>query len=292
MLYLVRYGEIGLKSSQVRRRLRDRLMTNIQDAFLNEGVECITSAEEGRIFVRSENEDVASHVLSRTFGVVSSSPVVETTSAMEDIIKSVLDHFKDDLTDGTSFAVRARRYGTHPYTSQDLAREIGSAVLAKHDGMKVNLNEPDLEIFVEVREKVGYLYRNVVAGPGGFPLGSQGKVVGMVENMRDAVSCWLMMKRGCKVHFAFRKDDELVRVLESWDPKPRSHEIQDENELEELAGKLRAEGLVFGSSIDDLRFKKNEYLAMFYPVVGLSSEEIAALAGHIGLEDDPHEEAQ
>ena len=292
MLYLVRYGEIGLKSSQVRRRLRDRLMTNIQDAFLNEGAECITSAEEGRVFVRSNNEEVASKILSRTFGVVSVSPVRECSSAMEDVVGSVLDYFKDDLTRGVKFAVRARRSGSHPYTSQDLAVEIGSAVLARFDGLKVDLSEPDVEIFVEVREKDGYLYKSVIPGPGGFPLGSQGKVLGLVENVRDAVSCWLMMKRGCKVHFAFRDDNELIAVLEGWDPKPRSHEIHDENELEDLAGKLRAEGMVFGSGIDDLKFKKNEHLAMFYPVIGLTFDEISALADRIGLDENTHEEAQ
>ncbi len=291
MLYLVRYGEIGLKSSQVRRRLRDRLMTNIQDAFLNEGAECITSAEEGRVFVRSNDEEVASNILSRTFGVVSFSPVRECSSAMEDLVEGVLDYFKDELRKGVKFAVRSRRSGTHPYTSQDMAVEIGSAVLARFDGLKVDLDQPDVEIFVEVRERDGYLYKNVISGPGGFPLGSQGSVVGLVENVRDAVSCWLMMKRGCKVHFAFMDDNELIAILEGWDPKPRSHQIHDENELVDLARKLRAEGMVFGSSIDDLKFKKIEHLAMFYPVIGLTSDEIAALADYIGLEENPHKKA-
>ncbi len=292
MLYLVRYGEIGLKSSQVRRRMRDRLMTNVQDAFVNEGVECITTAEEGRIFVRSENEEVATRILSRTFGVVSFSPVAECSSSMDDVIRNVLEQFKDDLAPGTSFAVRTRRSGTHPYTSQDMAVEIGSAVLSAHDGLKVDLGDPQLEIFVEVRDNRGYIYKSVVPGPGGFPLGSQGKVLAFVENVRDAVSSWLMMKRGCKVHFTFIGSDDLVKILESWDPLPRSHEISDEKELEDLARKLRVEGLVFGSCVDDLRFKKNEHLAMFYPVVGLSSEEISAFALQIGLEDGSHEETQ
>jgi len=291
MLYLVRYGEIGLKSSQVRRRLRDRLLTNIQDSFLNEGVECITSAEEGRVFVRSENEEVASHILSRTFGVVSFSPVAECSSSLEEVIDKALEHFKGDLKEGTTFAVRARRSGTHPYTSQQLAIELGSAVLSAFEGLKVNLDEPDVEVFVEVRENNGYLYREVIAGPGGFPLGSQGKVIGLVENVRDAVSCWLMMKRGCKVCFAFKNSDEILEVLEGWDPKPRSHQIQDEDELNDIARRLRAEGLVFGSDIHNLRFEKNENLAMFYPVVGLTSREIGDIAGRIGLKDNTHEEA-
>ncbi len=291
MLYLVRYGEIGLKSPQVRRRLRDRLLTNIQDSFLNEGVECITSAEEGRIFVRSENEEVASHILSRTFGVVSFSPVTECSSSLEEVIDKALEHFKGDLVEGISFAVRARRSGTHPYTSQQLASELGSAVLSALEGLKVDLDEPDLEIFVEVRGNRGYLYREVVAGPGGLPLGSQGKVVGLVEMVRDAVSCWLMMKRGCKVHFAFKDSDELVRVLESWDPKPRSHRMQDDDELYDLARRLRAKGLVFGNDIDNLKSEKNENLAIFYPVIGFTLGEIETIAGRIGLEQNTHEEA-
>jgi thiamine biosynthesis protein ThiI len=288
MLYLVRYGEIGLKSSPVRRRLRDRLVTNIQDSFLNEGVECLTSAEEGRVFVRSENDEVAQHILSRTFGVVSFSQVVECSSAMEDIKEKVLEHFRDDLKEGMSFAIRARRSGTHPYSSQELAAELGSVVLSSFEGLKVNLSEPDIEIFVEVRGKDVYLYREVVAGPAGLPLGSQGRVLGMVENLNDAVSCWLMMKRGCKVHFAHRNSGGLIKTLESWDPKPRSHRVKDGTEIDDLAEKLKVEGLVFGNDIHNLEFEKKEFLAIFYPVVGFSSEEISALASQIGLEDSSH----
>lgn len=288
MLYLVRYGEIGLKSSQVRRRLRDRLVTNIQDSFLNEGVECLTSAEEGRVYVRSENHEVASHILSRTFGVVSFSPVEECSSSIEDIKKSVMEHFKDDLKEGVSFAIRARRSGTHPYSSQDLAVELGSAVMSTFEGLSVDLTGPDLEIFVEVRGKDVYLYREIIRGPAGLPLGSQGKVLGRVEDINDAVSCWLMMKRGCKVLFAHRNRDDLVKVLESWDPKPRSHQVKDYSEMDDLATKLKVEGLVFGNDIDNLEFEKKEFLAIFYPVVGLSPEEISLLAERIGLEDNSH----
>ncbi|MCK5291445.1 MAG: hypothetical protein KAR39_05475 [Thermoplasmata archaeon] len=288
MLYLVRYGEIGLKSPQVRRRLRDRLVTNIQDSFLNEGVECLTSAEEGRVYVRSENHEVASHILSRTFGVVSFSAVEECSSSMEDIKKNVMEHFKDDLKEGVSFAIRARRTGTHPYSSQDLAVELGSAVMSAFEGLSVDLTEPDLEIFVEVRGKDVYLYREIIRGPAGLPLGSQGKVLGRVEDINDAVSCWLMMKRGCKVHFTHRNRDDLVKVLESWDPKPRSHQVHDYSEMDDLAKKLKVEGLVFGNDIDNLEFEKKEFLAIFFPVVGLSAEEISSLAERIGLEDDSH----
>lgn len=284
MLFLVRYGEIGLKSKPVRRRLRDRLITNIQDAFLNEGIECITSSEEGRIYVRTENEEGARRILSKTFGVVSSSPVAECSSKMEDVVEAVLRLFKDDLEKGGSFAVRARRSGIHPYSSQQLASEIGSSVLSAFDGLQVNLDSPDIEIHVEVRGPDGFVYRETIPGPGGLPLGSQGKVLGLVDGVSGMVSCWLMMKRGCKVFFASKEGNEQTQLLERWDPRPKSYSIQDEEEFYVLAEKLRVEGLVFSSDIDNLVFERRGDFARFYPVVGLSQGEIESMARRIELE--------
>lgn len=290
MLFLVRYGEIGLKSKPVRRRLRDRLITNIQDSFLNEGIECITSSEEGRVYVRSENEEGARRILSRTFGIVSFSPVKETSSKMEEIAETILHSYKEDLRKGGTFAIRARRSGTHPYSSQELASEMGRLVLADFQRMKVDLGSPDMEIHVEVRGKDGYVFREIIPGPGGFPLGSQGKVLGLVDDVKGMVSCWLMMKRGCKVYFAHKEGNELVRILEGWDPRPKSYLIKNEEELYDLAKKLRVEGVVVGNDIENLMFEKKGDLATFYPVVGLSTERIQALAKGIGLEYHSHEE--
>ncbi|MFQ6060451.1 MAG: THUMP domain-containing protein [Thermoplasmata archaeon] len=292
MLFLIRYGEIGLKSPQVRRRLRDRLVTNIQDSHLKDGIECITSPEEGRIFVWSKNVERSKFILSRTFGVVSFSPVVDCSSEPEDVIRNVLEHFKDLLRSGRSFAVRVRRTGSHSYTSQELASTIGARVQSSFEGLRVDLNTPDLKIFVEIRGKDGYVYSETIPGPGGLPLGSQGKVLGLVDCVRGALSCWLMMKRGCKVHFAFMNGVELVQLLEGWDPKPRSHRVRNEREFYDLAERLGVEGVVFGSDIKETFSQKREDLAVFYPVLGLSSIEIDNLARRIGLENHAHEETQ
>src|SRR5436309_3546705 len=77
MVLLVRFGELALKSRFVRRQLRDRLVANIQDLFAAEGIECLTRADHGRIYVEVDDVPAASAGLRRVFGIVSFSPAPE-----------------------------------------------------------------------------------------------------------------------------------------------------------------------------------------------------------------------
>ena len=58
---------------------------------------------------------------------------------------------------GQSFAVRAERIGQHDFTSMDVASEVGQAVIDSYMAsrgvrLKVNLDEPDVEIYAFVRD--------------------------------------------------------------------------------------------------------------------------------------------
>src|SRR3970282_2978766 len=77
VVLLVRFGEISLKSRYVRRQLRDRLVANIQDMFAADRVECITEADEARVYVHTADPEAARRILGRVFGVVSMSPAIE-----------------------------------------------------------------------------------------------------------------------------------------------------------------------------------------------------------------------
>src|SRR3989442_11716885 len=68
MVLLVRFGELALKSRFVRRQLRDRLVANIQDLFAAEGIEGLTRAGHGRIYVEVENVPAAAAALWSVFG--------------------------------------------------------------------------------------------------------------------------------------------------------------------------------------------------------------------------------
>src|SRR2546430_4510377 len=159
VVLLVRFGELALKSRFVRRQLRDRLVANIQDLFAAEGVECITEADEARVYVHVNDVAKARTILGRVFGVVSISPATEVHSDLDSLRKAVLSEASPASPPGQSFALRRRRVGTHPFTSQDLGRELGEAVRQVHPDVRVNLTQPDVEIHVEVRRNRGFFFQ-------------------------------------------------------------------------------------------------------------------------------------
>src|SRR3989304_6192118 len=79
-----------------------------------------------------------------------------------------------------------RRSGTPPYTSQDIARLVGRRIQDVEPGARVDLDDPDVEIHIEVRENRSYLFTAISGGPGGLPMGSQGRVLAVVDSEAGA----------------------------------------------------------------------------------------------------------
>ena len=198
-LIIARYGEIGLKSPKVRSRFERKLVKNIKATF-----ECEVDRNQGRIYIHPEDFDDGIEKLNRVFGVVSYSPATSTKATYDDIDETLDSYTKDLIAEGildedTRFAIKCRRVGTHDFTSQEMAAHCGgvvrNVVLAP-----VDLTNPDLTIFVEIRDNDAYIYHEKIKGPGGLPLGTQGKVVVLLSSGIDSpVAAYLMMKRGCEV---------------------------------------------------------------------------------------------
>lgn len=230
---MVRYGEIGIKSEQVRRKYERLLVKNIEAMLSENGVGFNgVSRERGRIFVESRDARAA-EVVSRVFGVVSASPVAVTGTDIKEVCGMAADMGRDIIGEGQSFAIRARRAGEYPYTSQEIGRICGDAVFeaVKDRNPRVDLKSPDHEIFVEVREDRSYVFSEVVKGVGGMPLGSQGRMVALISGGIDSpVAAWLMMRRGCNIIPVFFNNGEFsdkayteramdaIKKLKEWAP--------------------------------------------------------------------------
>ncbi len=283
MVLLVRFGEIALKSRYVRRQLRDRLVANIQDLFATEGVECVTEADEARVYVHVDDLPRARRILMRVFGVVSISPAEEGHGDLETMKRLAVQEARHADVGRATFAIRARRVGSHPFTSQDLAQEIGGAVLEACPGAKVNLDTPAVEIHVEVRENRGFVFREFWPGPGGLPLGSQGRALAVVDGEGGMVAAWMAMKRGCRVVVASPPGGRDAEALRPWEPGLKVLEMTGTDDLEELVRIARA-GAVFlgtrGRGYDPGR-RPNISVPVFEPVIGLDDDEIARLAARI-----------
>ena len=196
---IARYGEIGLKSPKIRSRFEKKLVKNIKAAF-----ECDVDRNQGRIYIHPKDFNDGIEKLNRVFGVVSYSPATSTKTTYEDI-DTTLGDYVEELIDGgildenTKFAIKCRRVGTHDFTSQEMAAHCGGVVRNKVLA-PVDLTNPDLTIFVEVREDDTFIFHEKIKGPGGLPLGTQGKVVVLLSSGIDSpVAAYLMMKRGCEV---------------------------------------------------------------------------------------------
>ena len=198
-LIIARYGEVGLKSSKVRSRFEKKLVKNIKVA-----IDCEVDRNQGRIYIFPQVFDDAIKNLNRVFGIVSYSPAISTYTDFDDIDKTLGDYVEkliceNILDENTKFAIRCRRVGDHDFSSQEMAAYCGG-VVRKRILAPVDLTNPDLTIFIEVRGEDTFIYHEKILGPGGLPLGTQGKVVCLVSSGIDSpVAAYLMMKRGCEV---------------------------------------------------------------------------------------------
>jgi len=274
-LILVRYAEIGLKSRPVRRRFEAMLRENIGDMLARDGVEALISVENSRLYVQCEDEEGALLALRRVFGVASVSVVELHEGDLEEVCAAAARYSLGKLSEGQSFAVRPRREGVHDFTSMDLGREVGSAIFLanEHLGVRVDLSNPDVEFFIELRQRRAYIFQDYLPGPGGLPLGSQGRVLASIRDDRDALAAWMMMRRGCRVLLHGEGRNEL---LERYDPKLR----HVEGNLEEALRSSGALGVVSGETLADLELIEqahNPELTAFHPLVGLSKEEVSKM---------------
>lgn len=138
--------------------------------------------------------------LTRVFGISSVSPAKETSSDIDKIVQTAVKLAKATIKEGSSFAVRCRRIGTHAYSSMEICREAGEKILTSLREKKphVDLTNPQFTVNIEVRDAEAYVFTETLLGPGGFPTASQSKVVCLLSGGIDSpVACWLAMKRGC-----------------------------------------------------------------------------------------------
>jgi thiamine biosynthesis protein ThiI len=198
-LIIARYGELGLKSNRVRSRFERKLSSNIKASF-----NCEIDINQARIFIFPEDFDEATAQLHKIFGIVSFSPAISTHSTFDDIEKTLSDYTDKLIDEGligseTPFAVRCRRVGSHDFSSQEAAAFAGAVVVRKL-GCPVDLTNPEFEIFLEIRENETYIFHEKIKGPGGLPLGTQGKLISLISSGIDSpVATYLMMKRGCEI---------------------------------------------------------------------------------------------
>ena len=223
---IVRFGgEIGIKSEWTRCVYEKMLMRNIKNAL--EYYRLIPEAVErkrGRIYIETLRTQETTHKLTKIFGISSVSPATQTSSDMNTIAQTALNLADKIIENHSTFAVRCRRIGTQTYSSMDICKEVGKQILSnlKTRNLHVNLTRPQFTVSIEVRESKAYVYTKTSHGEGGFPVGSQAKIVCLLSGGIDSpVACWLAMKRGCPItpvyidNAPFTDENTTTKALET-----------------------------------------------------------------------------
>ncbi len=200
-LVLVRpTGELATKSRPTRRRFQRRLVECAEDALGSAGLSFRVREEWGRLFVEASSR-AALDVVARVFGIASFSEVEGTAEPRLDSIIEVGTRLYGERVRGRSFAVRARRAGRHPFSSKDINYDLGAAL---NRDARVDLDAPDVEVGVEVREDAVYFYSQRIPGAGGLPMVAEGRAAALLSGGYDsAVAAWMMLKRGVAIDYVF-----------------------------------------------------------------------------------------
>ena len=197
---LVAFGEVGTKSAAVRRRMLDALAGHCRALLADRDVRGDVEAGWDRVVVRTPEPEAAAEAVSRAFGAVwarPARPCEPSVEAVESTLRALAT--AHDAGGEETFAVRVGATGDAPFGGRDLERAGGAAVEAA-TGASVDLDDPDRTYRVEVRDGEAFVSARTVAGPGGLPFGTQGRVVALVSGGIDSpVAAYEVMRRGCEV---------------------------------------------------------------------------------------------
>jgi len=201
------FPEIFVKSPPVRKRLTRMLANNIKRLFREtEGTQIHSNFEKFEVSVPDAqgNRDRAIEILLNTPGIDQFSETLNFNfDSLEHIAEICQAHIAERISDKT-FVVRAKRSGKQEFSSTDVERYVGGYLLHNTDAKGVNLHTPDVKVQLEIRQQDLFIIDQTWQGLGGFPLGSQEKVLSLISGGFDSsVASYLATKRGLVIHYLF-----------------------------------------------------------------------------------------
>lgn len=202
--FLIKYAEIGVKGKN-RFMFEDALVTQIRHALKDIDGDFMVVKESGRIYATAESEydfDEAVETLKRIFGIAAICPMVQVDdNGYEDLKKQVLAYVDEVYEDKNfTFKVNARRGNKkYPVNSDQINRDLGEVILDAFPETKVDVHHPEVMLHVEVRNRIN-IYSIVIPGPGGMPVGTNGKAMLLLSGGIDSpVAGYMISKRGVKI---------------------------------------------------------------------------------------------
>lgn len=198
---IVRLGELTLKGKN-RYRFEQNIHKQIQ-LLLTPYRGIIIKSEFARFYIELNGEpyDSVMNVLKPIFGIGSFSPAISADIELAAMQTQALAWLQSLNLAPQTFKVSVKRANKDfPYDSLQVSYWVGGYILQAMEGLTVDVKQPNVELRVDIRHDIAYIFTEVIAGAGGFPLGSNGKAILMLSGGIDSpVAGWMAMRQGLEI---------------------------------------------------------------------------------------------
>ncbi len=233
----VSFGELYLKGKN-RGSFEQKLIDRIKYA-LKEFKGVSVYKDSGKLFVKSKNEDDIDKIvekLRKIFGISLISPSIKTTKDVDIIIENTIELFGYLLSreDIKTFKVKTKRSDkSFPYKSMDFSALTGGKILENFSSVKVDVHNPDVEIFIDIRKSC-YISSEKIKTLGGLPVGSNGRALLLLSGGIDSpVAGYMIAKRGVEINALY------FHTYPFTSERANEKVLQLKGILEEYCGKIK-----------------------------------------------------
>lgn len=266
--YLLRTGEIFLKGKN-KGFFEKKLLHNLRSLLKNKNVEGKIVKLRNRIYAETAEEAD----WKEAFGITSYSPCTRIKAEYETILEEVYK-ICQSYTGKTRFRITTNQADpSFQYTKQEMNEKLGGLVIEK-TGAKVDLENHDEEIGVEILQGQAYIYRRTVACFGGLPVGVEGNVLLLIENEKSLLAGILAMKRGCAL-FPVANEKKDVTILEKYchGTNPQLKLLKEIN-ITECIEQYELQALVVGDTLKIIKEYPEMPVPVLRPLIGYDEKKI------------------
>lgn len=262
---LIRYAEIALKRKN-KGDFERKLIDNIRESLKKQEIKDFKIDRKfSRIILETNTNNID---LTKVFGIYSYSFSLKAENSLEGIKNTIENNFLKKFNTKTTFRVSAQRLDKNfPINSTQIEREIGAFIVEKSKS-KVSLKNFEKEVGIEIIDNNCYVYDEKIRGPGGLPIGIEGKVLVLIENNYSIEAAIQIMKRGCQI-IPIAYEQKNIEKLNEYAVKPLKIEIiKNEESIDNLAEKFNAKALIVGQTLKNIK-DINTNLLILRPLIAI-----------------------
>ena len=291
-IILLKLGEIVLKGLN-RKAFERKLLNNIAARLKPIGnfkISCLQST----VYVEPQDDscdlEEAFEACGKIFGIISMTRASACEKDKDAIAQLAIRCLKEEMQNAKSFKVESKRSDkSFPMTSIQLSQYVGGELQEAYPDTPVDVHNPELTVYVEVRDLAAYVHANPVPGAGGMPVGSNGVAVTLLSGGIDSpVSTYMIARRGVRlipVHFfsfpytseqAKEKVVELATLLTDYCGKMTIEVVPFTHIQEEIRDKCPEE--YFTLIMRRFMMRLAEKIAVYYGAAIVTGENLGQVA--------------